>query len=118
MNLKERYSKEDNIVLINIIENPGAYTKECVSVVEEILVSRDLDEHYLTATAESLLREKIKVILDKFDPYNDKLKIPESQYIDDEHIMEILKEEFNLWMETKEALKFDVWKYAIGGIIS
>lgn len=117
MNLKERYSQESNISLIKITENPESYTKECVSAVAELLLERELDEHYLMASAESLLREKIKQILEKFDPFNDKLKIPESRYIKDERITEILKEEFDLWLETKESLKFDVWKYAIGGIL-
>jgi len=117
MTLKERYSIEDNIVLVEIIENPQNYTLECVTVAIEELNSRDLDKHYLKETAESLLRRKIKNILDKFDPYTDKLKLPESKYIDDEREMQILKEEFDLWVETKEALKFDVWKYAIGGIL-
>ena len=117
MTLKERYSTKENKKLIQISENSENYTAECVSVVREILSERDIDNHYLNVTAETLLREKIRIILDKFDPYNDKLTIPESQYLDDDRILEILKEEFDTWMDTKEALKFDVWKYAIGGIL-
>lgn len=117
MTLKERYLKEDNVNLIKIIEDPKSYTDECINVVKDLLENRDLDDHYLRATTESLLREKIKNILDKFDPYNDKLTIPESHFLDDEIVMEILKDEFDKWMKTKEALKFDVWKYAIGGVL-
>ena len=117
MTLKERYNEEDNVTLISILENSDNYTSECISVVQEILNNRDFDPHFQKNVAESLMRDKIKKMLDTFDPINEKIKLPESNFLNDEEIIEILKEEFEKFIETKEALKFDVWKYAIGGIL-
>ena len=116
MTLQERYSSADIKNLIEIIENKDNYTTECINVVVEELKTRPLYKDSIEKIAEDIIRTKFSEFMNKFDPYNSKIEILKSNFLNKEQVQEIQKQEFDNWMEKREALGFDVWKYAIGAI--
>ncbi len=116
MTLEERYSAVDIKDLMEIIENKDNYTAECVNVVINEFKSRSIIKESIEKIAEDIIRVKFSDFLGKFDPYNSKIKIFESNFLSKEQVMDIQKQEFDKWMEKREALEFDVWKYAIGAV--
>ncbi len=116
MTLQERYSSADIKILIDILENKDNYTTECINVVVEELKTRPLDKESIENIAEDIIRLKFSEFMNKFDPYNAKIEILESNFLDKEQVQNIQKQEFDKWMEKRESFGFDVWKYAIGAI--
>lgn len=117
MTLKERYHKETTNTLVQIIESQQDYTNECVVVVLDEIARRPVSDDEVKELATAIVKDKVMSILKNFDPYNDKLVPPRSTYLTTEEVLLLLKEEFSKWMERKETFDFDVWKYAIGGIL-
>lgn len=116
MTLQERYSSADIKNLIEIIENKDNYTLECVNVVVEELKIRSLDKEEVQQIAQEIIIAKFTELMNKFDPYNSKIEILESNFLNKVEVQEIQKQEFDKWMEKRESFGFDVWKYAIGAI--
>jgi hypothetical protein len=117
MTLAERYAKAEIETLINIVENPADYTPECVQVVTQEIRNRRIETEELKDIAKALHQARTKAIMAKFDPYTDKLIPPKSNYLSEEEVLSAMKEEFDLWLEKKQGYGFDVWQYAVGGII-
>jgi hypothetical protein len=117
MSLEDRYENSDLGTLIMIMEKPGDYTPECVMIVAEELKKRAHSIEEVKAIAKAYHHEEFKIIMNQFDPYTDKLEIPRSRFLTLEELTEVLKDVFDQWLEKRESYDFDVWKYAIGGIM-
>ena len=117
MSLQKRFSKKSNIELIQIIESADSYTSQAIDVAKDELRSRQLKPHVLQELAIQVHREKFRKMLDAFDPLNDQLQLPKSLLLGREELQELLKEEFEYFMDQREGFRFDVWQYAIGGIL-
>lgn len=117
MSLYKRFSRKSSKELLQIIETPEGYTEEALEVAKDELRSRLLEPDTLHGLAVEVHREKFQKMLDTFDPLNDKLELPKSLFLGREDLKDLLKEEFEYFMEQKEGFRFDVWHYAIGGLI-
>ena len=117
MTLQERYSQADNKTLIEIIEDPENYTKECIEVVNAEIAAREISGEDIKEIAIQIMRFKFKQILKSHSPYEDKIELPYSSLLDRDEKMKILKVEFAAWMERRKDLEIDVWNYTIGRVI-
>lgn len=116
MSLRKRFAKKDSPSLVQILETPEGYTPEAMKVAEEELYSRELGEAAIHEIAVAYNTERIKNILENFDPLNDKLEVPKSFFLSPEVMKEMLKVEFKAYMDQREGFRFDVMQYALGGI--
>lgn len=116
MTLKERHQHKSEVDLLTIIESPESYTQECRLVVKKILDERDIPEEEIN---KMIFEVNIAIAtnnLDKLNPLNDDIKIHKSQFLSEEQIRKIYLSQMEELLEKKEGFRFDVWKYAIGGI--
>ena len=116
MTLEERYRKSEIKELIKILDTKECYTNECVAVVQKEYESRAIIEGSVEIIAESIIRDKFREFLEKFDPYSSTIKVFESTFLTKEQIIKIQKDEFDKWLDKREGFEFDVWNYAIGAI--
>lgn len=116
MSLRKRFAKKESTELVEILENAESYTPEAMEVAEEELFSRELGEAVIHQMAVDYNTERIKDMLDKFDPLNDKLEVPKSFFLEHEAMREMLKTEFKAFIDQKQGFRFDVMQYAMGGI--
>jgi len=68
------------------------------------------------ALVEEVNRERIVKMLNELNPVNDELKILKSHWLSEAEMRKMIKEEFKLLLERKDGFRFDVLKYAIGGL--
>lgn len=116
MSLRKRFAKKDSPTLVQILETPEGYTPEAMKVAEEELFSRELGDTVINEMALTYNTERIRNILENFDPLNDKLEVPKSFFLSHETMREMLKAEFKEFIDQKEGFRFDVMQYAMGGI--
>ena len=116
MDLAKRYARKDTKTLISVLEHPEDYSAEALEAAEAELNFRELDEEVILALVDEVNRERITKMLDSLNPINDELKLLKSQWLTEEEMRRITKEEFKLLLERKDGFRFDVLKYAIGGL--
>ena len=112
----ERYLQKDNEALVRVLESPEDYQNEVLLVAREILDDRQIPFEQLQNLARDFQRKQISNMLNTLDPLNDELRIPYSYFLNREEVKELLQEEFKKFLSDKDAFRFDVWKYAIGGL--
>jgi hypothetical protein len=116
MSLRKRFAKKDSPTLVEILESPEGYTPEAMEVAKEELFSRELDETTIHKMAVNYNTERIKNLLEKFDPLNDKLEVPKSFFLSHKIMRSMLKSEFKEFIDQKDGFRFDVMQYAMGGL--
>ena len=116
MDLAKRYARKDTKTLISVLEHPEDYSPEALEAAEAELNFRELDEEVILALVDEVNRERIVKMLDSLHPVNDELKLLKSHWLTEEEMRRMTKEEFKLLLERKDGFRFDVLKYAIGGL--
>jgi hypothetical protein len=116
MNLAKRYARKDTKTLISVLEHPADYSAEALEAAEAELNFRELEEEVIYALVDEVNRERIVKMLNEFNPVNDELKLLKSHWLSESEMRRITKEEFKLLLDRKDGFRFDVLKYAIGGI--
>ncbi len=116
MNLAKRYARKDTKTLIMVLEHPENYSPEALEAAEAELNFRELEEEVIYALVDEVNRERIVKMLNELNPINDELKLLKSHWLSEAEMRRITKEEFKLLLDRKDGFRFDVLKYAIGGI--
>ncbi len=116
MNLAKRYARKDTKTLITVLEHPENYSPEALEAAEAELNFRELEEEVIYALVDEVNRERIVKMLNELNPVNDELKLLKSHWLSEAEMRRITKEEFKLLLDRKDGFRFDVLKYAIGGI--
>jgi len=116
MNLAKRYARKDTKTLIGVLEHPEDYSAEALQAAEAELNFRELDNEVIYALVEEVNRERIVKMLNELNPVNDELKILKSHWLTEVEMKNMIKEEFKLLLDRKDGFRFDVLKYAIGGL--
>lgn len=109
MTLKERYSIENNVTLISMIDDKEVYTEECRNVVKEILKERKLTNEEVKELAKEAHFQKARQQYLRLDPVNDDIKIFESEYLDADDLREIYTVALNQYIKDREGLRYNVW---------
>jgi len=117
MTLQDIYQSKPLTELIKVLESPNDYTEECVEVVIDEIKSRNIDIDEAKQIAEENLRNNFSERLNSFDPFNDKIKPFNSHFLNQEEVLKIMKEVFDKWLSKRDSYGFDVWLYAVGGIL-
>ncbi len=115
MSIYLTYIPKSNLELLTILESPEDYTQEAIEVIVEIFEERNIEGEELRALAKEVNQKKIDEIIMKLDPLNDELIPHKSEYLDSAEINEMYKATLKKFMDRKEAFKFNVWLYALGG---
>lgn len=116
MDLAKRYARKDTKTLISVLEHPENFSSKALETAEAELNFRKLDEAVIYALVDEVNRERIVKMLNELNPVNDELKVLKSYWLSDSEMRKITKEEFKLLLERKDGFRFDVLKYAIGGL--
>jgi hypothetical protein len=115
--IRQRYANKPTEDLMWVLENPDHYTQECFQEVELLFLDRQVSEEEISSLAIDLNRKKIREQLDRFDPINDEVSIQESYFLSPKEVKRLYQEELKLLIERKDGFRFDVWQYAIGGVV-
>lgn len=115
-NLSKRFAAKSTKALFEITERREDFSAKALAAAEAEIGFRQLPEAELQGLMELVNRERIVKMLNTFNPLNDTLAIPTSYWLTESRMRELLKEEFALLLERKDGFRFDVMKYAIGGL--
>lgn len=115
MDFKARYENEDDKTIVNMIESPADFVKECRDAVYEILEERAISKEELKQFAKDINRSKARAQFEKLDPLNDEIQILESAFLTEEELKPIYADELNAFMQDRDGFRFNVWLYALGG---
>jgi len=115
MTFLDRYNNESNQELVAIVENPNNYVEECLAVVHQILKERDINFAELKEIAQKIHIERAQKILLTFNPLNDKLEMPFSNYLSEEEMKELYRKQIEWLQERDDAFDINVWHYVMGG---
>ena len=110
-NLFKRYFHSSNEKLIAIIENAHLYRNETVAVAKELLEGRDLEFEFVKNCARSLMHERLELYFGNFDIYNDEMKIPTSEFLAKEEVLEIFEEEYFNFLNNRNSFRPDMRQY-------
>lgn len=113
----DKYALVDEKSLVEILENPSQYVQECLHAVHNILSDRNIPEAELMDIARNVNRLKARETIERLDPINDELVPHQSYFLNKEEVRLLYVEELDEHMKNKEGFRFDVWHYAIGGIV-
>jgi len=116
MDLAKRYARKDTKTLITVLEHPEDYSGAALKAAEAELNFRELKEATIYALVDEVNRERIVKMLNGLNPVNDEIKMLKSHWLSESEMKRITKEEFKLLLERKDGFRFDVLKYAIGGL--
>lgn len=116
MDLKKKMAEKKTTTLVEMLETIGGYTSEAIEIMDAELRSRNIPMKELKKLASDFIKNKAKDQMNHLDPLNDELIISESYFLSKTEVKNIYIEEFATFMKEKEGFRFDVWKYAIGGI--
>jgi hypothetical protein len=115
MTLKERYKSADLATLIAMVECPEDYTHDALIAAKEEVMLRKPDKETARQLATEIMREKAKELWNKFSLINGPPATPESLFLNQDEVLKILREEYELWADKKEDMQIDLWSYVIGG---
>lgn len=114
--LYERYLHKTSEELVEVIEAKENFQPEIPKIALEILKERNLPHEQILKLSTDFQRARIVKMLNELDPLNDELTIPTSFFLGKEDIKELLRNEFEKFIQNKEGFRFDVWQYSIGGL--
>ena len=109
MTLKERYSIENNVSLISMIDDKEVYTETCINVLKEIIKERKLTLDEIKSLATETHFQKARQQYLRLDPLNDDIRIFESEYLDAEELNEIYRVALSQYMKDREGFRYNVW---------
>ena len=115
MKLTKEYARKSTLELIQALENPGDYDADTKTIIETELRERERPYEEIQDFAFQVNRRKIQVYLDKFDAINDELVVLDSYFLSENEMRELLKEEFQNMMSDRDAFRFNVMQYGMGG---
>ena len=106
MNLRNKFLNLSKVELIEIAETHSDYTIEAKNIANQILKEHHKDDFLeeLKQYWTNHIKENIKTILMN-------KKLPESQFLDENAIKDLVKEGFNVWKEEQELYGIDTTKY-------
>jgi hypothetical protein len=117
MSFQDKIAGKTDSELIEIIENRENYVPKFVDFAEFELTNRSISKEEIEDMAAELVRNKVYDALKNYSPLKGKFDVPKSHFLSKEIVLSITKVEFEDWLKRKEDFGFDVWKYAIGGIM-
>ncbi len=117
MSFEEKIASKTDLELIEILENRENYVPQFVEFAEFELTNRSISDDQVQIVASGLVREKVQTKLKSYTPLSGKFDPPSSSLLSKEMVLEITREEFIEWIERKEDLKIDVWKYVIAAAL-
>ncbi len=109
MTLKERYSIENNVTLISMIDDKEVYTENCRNIVREILNNRKLDPEDIKKLAIETHFQKARQQYQMLDPLNDNIRIFESEFLSEAELRDVYVTALKQYMKDKEAFRYNVW---------
>ena len=109
------YIRKTDLELMTILESPEDYTQAAIDVINEIFDERKIEGEKLRALAVEVNEAKVEEIMMNLDPLNDELKPHTSVFLDAAEIKEMYLKKLKELMDRKDAFKFNVWQYAMGG---
>ncbi len=116
MNLAKRYARKDTKTLVMVLEHPEDYSAAALEAAEAELNFRELEDEVIYALVEEVNRARIVKMLNNLNPINDELTVLKSHWLTESEMKRLTKEEFKLLLDRKDGFRFDVLKYAIGGL--
>ena len=116
MDLEEKYRNLEIINLISIIESGEDYTEKAKNIACLELKKRIETPEEITKIASELVHEKCKKVWENFSIFNPVPHPPKSNFLNNEEVLNILKEEYEIWGGKREDMAIDPWKYVIGAI--
>lgn len=117
MSFEKKIASKSDSELIEIIENRDNYVFQFVEFAEFELTNRNLSIEEVKEIATKIVVRKIEDRLQTYSPLSGKFNIPISFFLSEQEVLELTKPAFEAWIARKEDFGFDVWKYAIGGIL-
>jgi hypothetical protein len=109
--LFKKYFYHSNENLIAIVENPHLYQKETVEVAKELLEGRAPDQASIQDCARQLMHERLRIYFRNFSIWNDKLKIPASEFLSEKQVKRIFEIEYNNFLELRMDFGLDMNQY-------
>lgn len=114
MSLTERYKNQPLSFLVNIIEHKEDYTLEARDAALSEISRQGIEREQVIVEARKQLSIRIENYLNEFNVINDKLKLPESYYFNEEEVKLLFKTVFNAWNNKQEDMTPDSWQYILG----
>ena len=109
MTLKERYSIENNVTLISMIDDYEVYTPECRRVVKEILKEREINEEDIKKLAIEVHAHKARAQYQILDPVNDAIRIFPSEFLSPPELKDIYIKALDQYIKDREGFRYNVW---------
>jgi len=116
MDLAKRYARKDTKTLVKILEHPEDFSAEALAAAEAELGFRNVESEEMEALVLEVNRARIVELLNRLNPINDELVVPKSRWLTDTEMRNLTKDEFESLLKRKDGFRFDVWKYAVGGL--
>lgn len=117
MSFQEKISSKSNEELIEILENRENYVPKFIEYAEFELQNRTISEDQFNELSRKLVLDKVREKLKSYTPLKGKFEPPKSHFLSEEDVLVITRNEFIDWLERKEDLKIDVWKYVIAAAL-
>lgn len=118
MSFEEKIAKKSDHELIEILENRENYVPKFVQYAEFEITNRAISEATLKQIATNLVLKKVQEKLKSYTPLRGKFDPPSSHFLSKDEVLIITREEFIIWIERKEDLKIDIWKYVIAAALA
>lgn len=107
----------DPVALIEIIDNPGNTDKATIREAKQELFRRPISSTQIEELAVEANRKIANEIIVNQDLSEKEITIHQSKFLNEEEIKQIYIEELEAYIKYKDQFRFDVWKFAIGGIV-
>jgi len=109
--LFHRYLNSSNEKLIVIIDQSHLYQPKTVETVRAILEDRNLDTELVKNIARSLMQEQLEHFFGNYNIWNDELKLPKSEFLTEEEVLEIFEIEFDNYQNDRLDFSADLNMY-------
>lgn len=117
MTFEKKIASKSNKELIEILENRDKYVPKFIQYAEFEITNRSISIDELKEMANHLVLQKIREKLKSYTPLKGRFEPPKSHFLSQEEVLNITRDEFIAWIERKEDLKIDVWKYVIAAAL-
>ncbi|MCB9189210.1 MAG: hypothetical protein H6599_07985 [Flavobacteriales bacterium] len=117
MTFEKKIAAKSDLELIEILENRENYVPKFIEYAEFEIQNRDISQEHLTDEAKRLVIAKVQEKLKSYTPLKGRFEPPSSYFLSKEDVLEITRNQFIEWIERKEDLKIDVWKYVIAAAL-
>ncbi len=115
MDFRKKYINATEKELIYVIENPEIFRPDVIDIAKDIFSMRLISDEAIQHIAVEVNAERIKTKMAKLNPAMDDISIHTSYFLEKSTIKQLYIEALELLIQEKDAFRFDVWKYAIGG---